>query len=345
MLKFGGKRAQRALLAFGLLTSVLMAAAQPSETLPLLRLERVRPLGLDLYMPVPEDNPLTTEKVALGRRLFFDPILSRDYSLSCATCHDPRRMFTDGLPVAVGVDYRKGKRNTPSLLNRAWGKSFSWNGRSTSLEEQVLMPIENPDEFDMTRGSVLTRLQEHSDYPILFESVFGRSIEVEDLGRAIASYVRTILSGNAPVDRYLNGDHEALSEQARDGLRLIRGKANCTACHIGPTFTDEQFHNTGVAFKNEKLNDEGRFAVTVNEKDRGAFKTPSLRNVADTAPYMHDGSLTTLQDVIDFYNRGGNPNSRLDEELHPLNLTSEEKQAVVSFLRALNGRIQEGFRR
>ena len=158
----------------------------------------------------------------------------------------------------------------------------------------------------------------------------------------MASYVRTILSGDAPIDRYMNGEREALAEQARAGLRLFRGKANCTACHLGPIFSDEQFHNTGVAWREGELLDPGRFAVTGKEEDRGAFKTPTLREVTRTAPYMHDGSLATLDDVIEFYNRGGNPNPHLDPELRPLRLTPEEKQALLAFLRALSGTIREG---
>jgi cytochrome c peroxidase len=211
------------------------------------------------------------------------------------------------------------------------------------LEEQALQPIENPKEFDMTLEEVVARLNSHSDYPALFQAAFGREANAEDLARAVASYVRTILSGDAPIDRYMNGERETLSEQARQGLRLFRGKANCTACHLGPIFSDEQFHNTGVAWREGELLDPGRAEVTGKEEDRGAFKTPTLREVTRTAPYMHDGSLATLDDVIEFYNRGGNPNPHLDPELRPLRLTPEEKQALLAFLReALNGAIQEG---
>jgi len=300
------------------------------------------PLGLDLYVPVPEDNPLTEEKATLGRRLFFDPILSSDYSTSCGSCHDPRRAFSDGLPLAVGVNARTGTRNSPALLNGAWGQSFFWDGRAESLEEQVLMPIENPNEFDMTIDGVLQRLRDHADYPGLFESAFEREVNREDLGRAIASYVRTIFSGDAPIDRYVSGEHAALSAQARAGLELFRGKANCVACHIGPTFSDEQFHNTGVAYRNGELVDEGRFSVTGEEAHRGAFRTPTLRHVNETAPYMHDGSLKRLEDVIDLYDRGGNHNPNLDEALRPLLLTAEEKQALVTFLFTLTGTVTEG---
>ncbi|MGH9787312.1 MAG: cytochrome-c peroxidase, partial [Candidatus Acidiferrales bacterium] len=181
----------------------------------------------------------------------------------------------------------------------------------STLEEQVLRPIEDPNELDLPLEEAVARLGAHADYARLFEGAFGSAPTADDLARALASYVRTILAGNAPIDHYLNGNTEALSEEARQGLRLFRGKANCTACHLGPTFSDEAFHNTGVAWQNGELTDAGRFAVTGTEADRGAFKTPTLREVARTAPYMHDGSLATLEDVLGFYNRGGNLNPHL----------------------------------
>lgn len=300
------------------------------------------PLGLDLYMSIPEDNPLTPEKIALGRRLFFDPILSRDYTLACASCHDPRRAFTDGRALAIGVFGRTGMRGAPTLVNRGYGQSFFWDGRAASLEEQVVKPIQDPKEMDMSLEEVVARLKSEESYREAFATTFGGEVNADDLGRALAGYVRTILSGDAPIDRYLNGDPAALSEQAREGLRLFRGKANCTACHLGPTFTDEQFHNTGIAWRDGKLVDPGRSAVTNKDADRGAFKTPTLREVSRTSPYMHDGSLTILEDVVEFYNRGGNSNPHLDSELRPLNLTPEEKQALVAFLTSLTGAIQEG---
>lgn len=293
-------------------------------------------------MPLPEDNPLTPEKVALGRRLFFDPILSRDYTLSCASCHDPRRTFTDARAIAIGVSGRRGTRNAPALLNRGYGAAQFWDSRAASLEEQALQPIQNPKEFDMTLEEVIARLNHDSEYPALFQAAFGREVNAQDLARALASYVRTILSGDAPVDRYLNGERDALSTQSQQGLRLFRGKANCTACHLGPTFSDEQFHNTGIAWRDGEWLDPGRFAVTGKEEERGAFKTPTLREVARTAPYMHAGSLATLEEVIEFYNRGGNANPYLDPELRSLRLTAEEKQALLAFLQSLTGTIREG---
>jgi len=314
---------------------ILLPAQQPIPANKLLEI----PLGLDVYMPVPDANPMTAEKVALGERLFYDPIVSRDGKLSCASCHDPRNAFTDAKPVSVGVFGRRGTRRVPALINRGYGSAFFWDGRAANLEEQALQPIQNPNELGMTTQEVLQRLTNDREYRRQFQAAFQSDPNAENLAQALASFVRSILSGDSPVDRYLNGDTGALSPAARRGFDIFRGKANCTACHLGPNFTDEQFHNTGVAWRDGKLLDTGRFAVTGKEGDQGAFKTPTLREVARTFPYMHDGSLATLAQVIDFYNRGGNPNPHLDPELHPLKLTPQEKQALLAFLKALNGTV------
>ena len=300
------------------------------------------PLGLDLYMRVPDDNPLTPAKVALGRMLFFDSLLSEDQSLACATCHDPGRAFTDGRPVSVGVFGRRGTRNVPTLVNRTYGASFFWDGRITTLEEQVLQPIQDPKEMDITVGEVVVRLEHDRVYSDLFQTAFGREVNDGDLAKALASFVRTILSGDGPIDRHLNGDRDALTERQLQGLRLFRGKGNCTACHLGPTFSDEQFHNTGVAWSDGEWLDDGRFGVTGEETDRGRFKTPTLREIARTAPYMHDGSITTLEDVVEFYDRGGSSNPYLDPAIRPLRLTADEKRALLAFLSSLSGEVQEG---
>ena len=279
------------------------------------------PLGLDLYMPVPEDNPVTAERIDRGRELFFDTRLSRDRTIACASCHDPERAFSDGRPVAIGVFNRVGRRSAAALVNRGYGRSFFWDGRAATLEDQVLQPIQDPNEMDMTLPEVSARV----------------GIPIEEVSRSLASFVRSLLSGDSPFDRFINGDRSALTTEQQSGLQLFRGKANCTACHVGPTFSDERFHNTGVAWRSGRLLDEGRSAVTGRVDDRGAFKTPTLREVARTAPYMHDGSVLTLSDVVEFYDKGGSTNAGLDPELRPLHLTAVEKDAIVSFLHALNG--------
>jgi cytochrome c peroxidase len=286
------------------------------------------PLGLDLYLPVPEDNPLTAEKIELGRQLFFDRRLSVDGSISCASCHDPRRAFAGRRAVPVGVFGRRGRRNAPAIVNRAYGRSFFWDGRTTTLEEQVLRPIEDPAEMGSNAVAAAARV----------------GLTRDQLARALASYVRSILAGNSRVDRFIAGDRQALSADAQAGLRLFRGTGNCTACHIGPLLSDEQFHNTGVAWVRDRFLDDGRAGVSRRDADRGAFKTPTLREVARTAPYMHDGSLRTLEDVIDFYNRGGRANPALDREIRPLGLARTEKQQLAAFLRALSGEVLEGGR-
>jgi cytochrome c peroxidase len=300
------------------------------------------PLGLDAYMPIPDDNPLTADRVALGRRLFFDPILSADGTISCGTCHDPARAFTNGRAIGVGAFGRAGTRSVPAIINRGYGTVFFWDGRAATLEDQVLQPIDNPVELAAGRDRAVARIAADADYRREFAGVFGRAPTTIDLSRALASYVRSILSGASPYDEYSYGRLDALPPQAREGLRLFRGRANCTACHIGPTLTDERFHNTGVAWKDGVLTDEGRFAITGQPQDRGAFKTATLREIARTAPYMHDGSLETLSDVIAFYNRGGHPNPHLDQELRPLNLSDADTRALETFLRMLSGVISEG---
>ncbi|MEX2271988.1 MAG: cytochrome c peroxidase [Vicinamibacterales bacterium] len=303
-------------------------------------------LGLDLYMPVPEDNPLTEASISLGRRLFFDTRLSRDGSIACSTCHVPARAFADGRALSRGVGGRVGRRNAPAILNRGYGAAFFWDGRAASLEEQVLGPIEDPAELGSEVDEVVRRLAADRHYAPAFRDAFAREVSRDDLARALASYVRSIQAGDAPVDRFLAGDANALSTQAQAGLRVFRGKANCTACHLGPTFSDERFHNTGVAWASEDVaegyRDAGRFAVSGAPGDRGAFKTPTLREIARTAPYMHDGSVATLEDVIAFYDRGGRPNPTLDPEIRPLQLSAQEKGFLLAFLRSLSGRIADG---
>lgn len=280
----------------------------------------VIPLGLDLYLPVPEDNPITVEKVDLGRRLFFDRRLSRDESIACSSCHDPERAFSDGRPVSVGVFGRAGRRNAPTIINRGYGRSFFWDGRVDTLERQVLGPIQDPNEMDLSLAEAESRV----------------GLSAREISRALATYVRSLLSGNSAFDRYVNGDRTALSDAARRGLQVFRGKGNCTTCHAGANLSDEKLHNTGVSWiPGETSRGNGHYADA--GAGHGDFKTPTLRDVARTAPYMHDGSVTTLAEVVDFYDRGGRPNPNLDREIRPLNLTAEEKQALVAWLGALSG--------
>lgn len=290
------------------------------------------PLGLDEYFPIPRENPLTPATAALGRRLFFDPLLSRDSTVACASCHLPQRAFSDTVAFSRGVSGHSTLRNAPSILNRAYGRALFWDGRAATLEDAVVQPIENPVEMNLRLGQLVGRLAGDETYAAEFARAFGDGVTDRNVARALASYVRSLRSGNAPVDRHFAGEAAALSREAREGLRLFAGRANCVACHSGATFTDERFHNTGVSWGH---GDSGRFAVTGDSADLGAFKTPSLRNVAITAPYMHDGSLATLEAVLDFYDQGGSPNPRLDPEIRPLRLTPAEKRQLIAFLHAL----------
>ena len=281
------------------------------------------PPGLDAYMPVPPGNPLTRAKAGLGRTLFFDRGLSRDGTISCSTCHDPNRAFADSRPLAIGIGGQAAARRTPRIANRAWGQSFFWDGRAESLEVQVLQPIANAAEMGSSPEIAARRA----------------GITVAELRDALACYVRTIVSGDSRFDRYMEGDTAALTSAERAGLELFMGKAGCSSCHLGPNFTDEKFHNTGAGGSA----DPGRYTVTGRDGDRGAFKTPSLRDCARTPPYMHDGSVSTLEEVIDFYDKGGRPNPNLDPEIRPLHLTAEEKAGLAAFVRSLNGKIRDGF--
>jgi cytochrome c peroxidase len=279
------------------------------------------PLGLDLYMPVPEANPLTPGKIALGKKLFNDKRLSRDQTLACVSCHDPNLAFSDGRRVARGIHDAEGVRNAAAIINRGYGKTFFWDGRANTLEQQALEPILNPKELGMSEVEAEKRT----------------GLKITQITGALASYVRTIRSGNSPFDRYAAGDQRALGDVEKSGIELFRGKARCVSCHAGPNFSDENFHNTGVAFKDGILTDQGA--------GDGKFKVPTLREVARTAPYMHDGSLATLDDVLEFYDRGGNQNPALDSEIRRLKLTADEKRAVIAFLRALSGTVTDGARR
>jgi len=294
--------------------------------------------GLDEYIPTPAENPLTIERVALGRRLFFDSLLSSNRRMACSSCHVPQRAFADSVALSRGATGHPGRRNAPALLNRAWGLAFFWDGRAGSLEVQVLQPIQDPLEMDLSLTQLLARLADDRAYHAAFNTTFVDGVTAENVARALASYVRTIRSGDSPADRYQAGDQTALADDAKRGLALFRGKANCASCHLGPNLTDEGFHNTGVSLGV----DRGRLGVTGREEDRGKFKTPSLREVARTAPYMHDGSLASLDDVVDFYDGGGKPSSRLDPEVHPLGLSANEKHDLVAYLRSLTGVVSTG---
>ena len=301
-------------------------------------------LGLDPYLPIPEDNPITDEKIALGRALYFDPRLSIDGTVSCATCHDPKEGWSNGEAVATGVGGQRGGRSSPTVINAAYSPFQFWDGRASSLEEQALGPIQNPIEMGHTLEGMISGLTEIEGYRESFEKVFGDGITAENVAKAIAAFERTLLSGNSPVDRFEVGEEDAISESAKRGLKIFKSKkGNCSTCHAGFNFTDDIFHNLGVGW-NATERDLGRWAVLPEgerkESDKGAFKTPTLRDIALTAPYMHDGSEKTLMEVVEFYERGGQPNPHLDKEIKPLTLTDQDKDDLIELLKALTGDVR-----
>lgn len=323
-------------LALATLTVIGMdrPTSLPRDTLPaMLSVDQV-PFGLG-DRPIPTASPLNADRVALGRKLFFDPILSADQSLSCATCHHPEHGFASAEARPRGWRGQVLRRRAPSLFNRAYGTSFFWDGRSATLEEQALKPIEDPDEMGANLADVLDRLKTHKDYRTLFDSSFPDGVTAPNLGRALASFERVLLRGDSRVDRFRRkGEHDALTAEERHGLWLYESKGRCWRCHSGANFTDEGFHNTGVSWGKAPL-DLGRYEVTKKEVDRGKFKTPTLRGVSLAAPYMHDGSLKTLRDVVEFYNRGGTANPHRDNIMIPLGLSPQEVESLTAFLKAL----------
>lgn len=285
-------------------------------------------------VPVPHDNPLTKFKVELGKQLFFDPILSRDSSISCGSCHFPSKAFADPRQFSLGVDDREGTRNAPALINLAYGRSFFRDGSSPTLERQILFPIESEVEMHNTMPVIMDRLKQHPAYVEKFERVFGGPPTVDALTDAIASYERILLSYNAPYDRYLSGDSTALTASQKRGMALFFGeRAECFHCHGGFNFTDEAFHNNGLYPFYE---DKGRWNVTGKDSDLGKFKTPTLRNIAHTAPYMHDGSLNTLEEVVDHYMSGGAFHLNKSVLVRQFFLNDQERADLVQFLHALS---------
>jgi len=317
-------------------------AAQPArETLKSGAFEMPLPLGLQAGATyIPDNNPLTVEKIALGKLLYFDPRLSKDKTISCASCHNPYHGFTDPSPTSKGVGFKVGGRTSPTVINRLFSKEQFWDGRAADLEEQAHGPLINPVEMAMaSHEEVVKSVKAVKGYAPLFEKAFGsKEITMPRIAQAIASYERTVVSGNSPYDRYTAGDKDAMSASAVRGLELFNGAANCKTCHAGFNFTDESYHNLGVGMDKPKP-DFGRFVISKAESEKGAFKTPTLRNIVETAPYMHDGSEATLRQVVEFYNRGGVKNPWLSKEIKPLNLTPQQVTDLVAFLEALTGEV------
>jgi cytochrome c peroxidase len=297
------------------------------------------PFGLEASsVVIPADNPMTVEKVELGRALFFDKRLSADNTIACANCHMAKLGFTDGMPVSTGIRGQKGGRSAPVSFNRVFSSAQFWDGRADTLEAQSIGPFTNPIEHGFSSyANMVGKMKKIPGYQKLFMDVFGEEITIGNVGKAIASFQRTVLSGNSPADRFdQGGETGAIPETAQRGLTLFRDKARCTKCHSGFNFSDEKFHNLGIGWDDNKV-DLGRYMVTNNAEDLGAFKTPTLREISRSAPYMHDGRFKTLEEVVNFYNKGGVKNPHQDPLVLPLELTDQEKSDLVAFLRTLNG--------
>jgi cytochrome c peroxidase len=318
---------------------------------------------------IPADNPQTPEKIELGRQLFNDNRFSADGSISCASCHHPDKAFTDGLPVAKGTKGQTGTRNAPTVVNAAFYETLFLDGRAKSLEDQALGPFINPIEHGLeNHQAIVDVVQKDANYPQQFKKVFAiqaNKITIDYVVKAVASYERTLISGDSPFDRYLFGrDHSALSSSAERGLGIFKNKGNCVTCHEiswnNALFTDNRFYNIGVGFKrltpiledfiatvsqgknpddlpltDAQSSELGRFNVTKDFDDIGKFKTPTLRNITLTAPYMHDGSMKTLEEVIEHYDKGGDQNRLIDTKIFPLHLTQQEKADLLEFMREL----------
>jgi cytochrome c peroxidase len=300
------------------------------------------PLGSDVDLASLKDAP-TPARVRLGRWLFYDTRLSGDASVSCSTCHQPEHAFSQVTAVSSGIRGQKGSRKAPTFVNLAASiyPNFFWDGRAASLEEQALGPIQNPIEMGNTHHAMVETLSKIDGYRPYFAEAFGTpEITKERVAKAIADYERTRRSGNSPFDRWHSKkDQNAVSDQVKAGYELFNGKAACNQCHLGASFTDNTFHNIGVGWnpKKKAFADDGRFAVTRHEDDKGKFKTPTLREVAKHAPYMHDGSVATLAEVVEFYNRGGEKNPHLDPKIERLHLTKAEAASLVAFMESLSG--------
>ncbi len=301
----------------------------------------IPPAGLP-PIPWPKDNPYSKDKAELGRLLYFDKRLSSDQTVSCASCHNLPCGYGDCKPIAVGIDQTKGTRHSPSIINTAYYPILFWDGRANSLEEQSKGPLANTREMTSTPDSheahkqCVDRVKEIAGYKKLFKKVFDADeVTLDDIAKAIATFERTILSGNSSYDRYALGDHTALTEEQVHGMTIFK-TLGCVNCHGGFNFTDYRFQNIGIGMDAPNP-DLGRYLITHEMRDWGAFKAPSLREVERTGPYMHDGSLKTLEEVIDYYDRGGIKNKNLHTLMRPLNLSKEDKQALVAFLKGLSG--------
>jgi cytochrome c peroxidase len=295
------------------------------------------PLGLP-PVPVPDDNPMTAAKVELGKLLYFDKRLSKDGTLSCATCHDPQMAWTEHRATSEGIGGQLGERNSPTVINSAYHPEQFWDGRAASLEEQALGPVANPIEMGHTVDAMVQDLSKLDGYNEHFQKAFGTGVTADGVAKAIAAFERTVLSGNSPYDKFQAGDEAALTDEQKEGWQLFQD-AGCVTCHSPPLFTNGRYYNAGIGMDKEEP-DVGRMAVTEKEGDKGKFRVPTLREIANTHPYFHDGSAETLEDAVALMAAGGKDNENLSAMLKAVReaeLTEEDQKKIVAFLNGLSG--------
>lgn len=293
-------------------------------------------------VPIPASNPQTAAKVELGKMLFFDPRLSANDHWACSTCHSPSFGYGDGLPRSLGFgDEKELGRHSPTIINVAYNSSQFWDGRAATMEDQAVGPIVASREMNSNPQQMIGEITDIPFYNTKFKEVFGGPPNMKNVGMAIAAFERTIVTGESKFDKYAKGDKKILTEQEKRGLILFVSKAACTQCHNGPNFTDSSFHNLGVPQEGPNAVDLGRFEVTKDPKDKGAFKVPGLRSIAMSPPYMHTGVFGTLEEVVKFYNQGGGASPDKSPKILKLNMNDAEQQDLVAFLKTLTGELPE----
>jgi cytochrome c peroxidase len=318
-------------------SQLLFGGDGPNKPITAVNIQILGPLKIGSLptVTIPIDNPQSTLKILLGKQLYFDTRLSKDNTVSCATCHDPSKGWSDAGPTSVGINGQKGGRRAPPVSNAAYIPLQFWDGRAPSLEEQAKGPIANPIEMGNTHEVMIQTVSNIPGYVEEFKTVFGTTPPTVDMiAQAIAAFERTVVTTDSPFDRYTKGDESAMTCQEKQGLEIFNGKGHCTACHWGPNFTDGRFHNIGVKPQDPNKVDQGRYEITKDVNDKGAFKTPTVRDAALRAPFLHDGSENSLESLVELYNLGGNTDDpNLDPLIVPLGLSQEEKDALVAFMR------------
>lgn len=286
-------------------------------------------------IPAPEANPITEEKTTLGKTLFFDPRMSRDRSISCATCHSPDHRWSDGRVVPLGSEELKHPRRSPTVINSAWLAALMWDGRANSLEAQAVLPITTPHEMNYNMEELVQRLAEIKGYQPLFESAYGDAeITTQRIAMALATFQRTLVSKTSSFDRWVEGNEDAISISAQRGFDIFRGKAQCAACHKSWRFTDDSFHDIGLVSADLGRGNHVPAEITIMQH---AFKTPTLRDLPEKGPFMHDGSMTSLEEVIIHYEEGGIQRASLSKEMKPFELSKQQRADLIAFLKTLNG--------